>query len=121
MNPLDEFHLTDAGLGFTNLSERYGYAEPGATYDVTWSMYDNLEDATEPLSAAQPTAEPVLPLPDHPRVSPDQDRYLVAEIRSRHSQQPAWRTPVRVYLRPAGDTFEVVGIERESEPLPPMR
>ena len=120
MNPLDEFRLTDEGVAFTNLSERYGYAEPGATYDVTWSIYDNLEDATDPLSAARPTANPLLPLPDHPRFSPDQDRYLVAEIRSQHSQHPAWNTPVRIYLRPAGDTFDVVGIERESTPLPPM-
>ena len=44
------------------------------------------------------------------------DRFLPAEIRTRHDDHSRWNRRVGVYLRPAGGTFEVVGIERESDP-----
>ena len=42
LNPLDEFRVSDEGLAFANLSERYGSVAPeSTTYRVTWSLYDN--------------------------------------------------------------------------------
>ena len=34
LNPLDRFEVTSDGLRFVNLSEEYGFAEPGTTYRV---------------------------------------------------------------------------------------
>ena len=44
------------------------------------------------------------------------DHFLLAEIYSVHDDHPMWNRRVGIYLRPQGDTFEVVGIERESDP-----
>ena len=40
LNPIDEFLVTTDGLAFTNLSERYGFAPPGTSYRVRWSVYE---------------------------------------------------------------------------------
>ena len=110
VNPLDEFQVTDDGLRFANLSERYGFADAGATYDVAWSVFDNVADAVRPLRDTVTRTDTLLPLPAGTALT--SDTYLMAEIRSRHDGFPAWNEPVRVYLRPAGETFTIVGIER---------
>jgi hypothetical protein len=109
VNPIDEFDVAADGLRFANLSERYGFAEPGTTYEVAWSVYDNDVDRVRRLTDTTLGATTV-PLPADPGL--DGDAYLMAEIRSVHESFPAWNTPVRVYLRPSGESFDVVGIER---------
>ena len=54
-----------------------------------------------------------------PRLTPVQtgaDLFLLAEVHALHDDYPMWNRRVGVYLRPVGETFEVVGIERESDP-----
>ena len=118
MTPLDEFTVTDAGLSFTNLSERYGYAEPGASYEIAWAVYDDANQSLSPVTETATVTEPMAPVPSQ---SLDDDHYLRAEIRTRHVDHPSWNTPVKIYLRAAGDGFAVVGLDRESVPLEPMR
>ena len=110
VNPLDEFQVTDDGLRFANLSERYGFANPGTTYGVAWSVYDNDTDTVRPLTDTVTQTDTLLPLPEGTALTGD--TYLMAEIRSRQDAFPAWNEPVRVYLRPAGGTFNIIGIER---------
>lgn len=110
MNPLDEFQVTDEGLRFANLSERYGFAEAGTRYEMSWSVYDNNTDTVRALTDTVTRTDALLPLPTN--TVPTGDTYLMAEIRSRHDAFPTWNQPVRVYLRPDGGTFDVVGIER---------
>ncbi len=123
MNPLDEFAVTDTGLAFANLSERYGYAEPGASYEIAWSVYDDADRSMTPLAEAATTTDALAPIPSGTDVNPDLggDRYLRAEIRTHHADHPAWLEPVTVYLRASGDNLTVVGIDRVSTPLEPMR
>ena len=116
MNPLDEFEVTDGRLRFANLAERHGFAEPGSTYRVQWSIYDNGADRRQPIGAPGEQTRADLPLPQAPDVRPGSNRFLLAEIRTRHDDHPRWNRSVGVYLRPAGDAFEVVGLERESDP-----
>jgi hypothetical protein len=114
LNPLDEFEVAADGLRFANLSERYGFATSGTTYDVSWSAFDNAAGrATEVLRRLTTTVS-TIPLP---RMDPDADgnRLLLAEIVSRHPDHPAWAQPVRVYLRWGGTRYDVIAIERESE------
>ena len=44
------------------------------------------------------------------------ESFLLAEIHSLNDLHPMWNRRVGVYLRPVRGTFEVVGIERESDP-----
>ncbi len=116
MNPIDEFQVADGRLRFANLSERYGFATPGAVYRVQWSRYDNGADRAQALGAPREWTTPEAPLPRAPVGQAGPDHLLLAEIHTRHDDHPRWNRRVGVYLRPAGETFEIVGIERESDP-----
>ncbi len=117
LNPIDEFEVTPAGLAFANLSERHGFATTGTTYRVRWSVYDNGADSARPLTeGSREHASTVIPLPSAPDVRAGSGRFLLAEIHAGHPDQPLWNRRVGVYLRPIGNTYEVVGIDRESAP-----
>ena len=110
VNPLDEFQVSGEGLRFANLSERYGFAEAGTMYESTWSVYDNDADSVRTLGDPRVGPDTLLPLPVSSTLAGD--TYLMAEIRSVHDTFQAWNRPVRVYLRPSAETFDVVGVER---------
>ena len=57
-----------------------------------------------------------IPLPDTSSGVSRREVFLVAEIHSIHEDHPRWNRSVAVYLRSTGGSFEVVGIERESDP-----
>ena len=117
LNPIDEFDVTPTGLAFANLSERYGFADPGTTYHVRWSVYDNGADSARPLTEdAHAQSSTLIPVPSAPDVREGSNLFLLAEIHAIHADQPMWNRRVGVYLRPIGSTYEVVGIEWESDP-----
>ena len=116
LNPIDEFDVTGEGLRFVNLSEHYGFAEPGTTYQFQWSVYDNRDDSTRVLQEFQETSATTLRLPYASGVTAGTERYLLAEVYAVNDDHQMWNRRVGIYLRPVGETFEVVGIERESDP-----
>ena len=87
VNPIDEFKVTAEGLRFANLSERYRFAEPGTTYEVAWSVYDNATDTVVPLADPVTRTDTVVPAPANPSLTGDTD--LRAEIRSRYDDFPS--------------------------------
>ena len=116
MNPLDEFEVADGRLRFANLSERHQFAAPGAVYRVRWSLYDNRSGRSHSLGPPRDWTTPEAPLPRTPAAHGRADHFLLGEIHTRHDDHPRWDRRVGVYLRSAADTFEVVGVERESDP-----
>lgn len=118
MNPLDAFAVADGALTFTNLSELYGYADPGASYEVIWSVYGDGDQSVTPVAASTMHDARSLPIPSVADIGGE--RYLVAEIRTEHPDHPAWREPVTVYLRGTDDGLAVVGLDRVSAQLAPM-
>ena len=78
LNPIDEFEVTGGALRFANLSERYGFAEPGTTYRVQWSAYDNGAGVARPIDAARDHTAPRIPLPDASDLDTAGDRFLLA-------------------------------------------
>jgi hypothetical protein len=110
MNALDEFALTNGGLAFVNLAERYGFAAAGTRYETSWSLYANDTGAVLGLSEPTTGGETVLALPTDAPLT--EETYLMADIRSLHPDFPAWAAPVRVYVRPNGGRFDLVGIDR---------
>jgi len=92
-------------LQFENLGPRAGLGNVEG-YEVSWSRFDNAAQRHEPLGAASTLAEPEIPIP------PSDAEFLAVSIRTMAAAQPAWASPVRVFLRRAGDGREVVGIER---------
>jgi len=114
INPLDEFRVSGHSLEFTNLSEKHGFAEPGVTYRVTWSIYDNTDGSTQPLKGPFQTKESSLALPVFEYYVKQKDLLLLVEIHSLHEAHPEWNKRIGVYLRSDGSSYEVVGIDRES-------
>ena len=110
VNPLDRFEVGGDRLRFVNLAEDHGFASSATEYEAFWSLYDNGVDDARALGDATRSAERVLSLPTDVTLSDETS--LMAEIRSVHPDFPTWTAPVRVYLRPTGDSFDVVGIER---------
>ena len=88
LNPLDRFEVTSDGLGFVNVAEEYGFAEPGTTYRVQWSVYDNAADTTRALGEAGEHTATTLPLPETSSVVSGGEVFLVAEIHSIHEDHP---------------------------------
>ena len=116
LNPIDEFVVAPEELRWRNLPESYGFAGGGTRYRVQWSVYDDGTGTTRSLDVAAEVAEPTAPLPAAPDVTPGTHRYLLAEIHALNDEHPLWNRRVGVYLRPTADGFDVVGIERESDP-----
>ena len=116
LNPIDEFEVTSDTLRFVNLSEKHGFSEPGTTYRFQWSVYDNRDDSTVALSDAQETGGTSLALPAVPDATVGSERYLLVEVFAMNDDHPMWNRRVGIYLRPVGEGFELVGVERESDP-----
>ncbi len=117
VNPLDGFRLRGTNLEFTNLSEQYGLGASGSTYQARWSVYDNASGSSRDIGRETTVDAARLSIPSQ---SLSGDSYLAVSIRTQNASHPAWNREVRVYLRPAGSSYKIVGIERESTPsLPP--
>ena len=112
INPLDEFRISGNSLEFTNLSEKYGFAETGTTYRVAWSIYNNANDTVQSLGDAVTQDTTRVALPTRPTHSDDKNLFLLAQVQSISDEHPHWEYPVGVYLRSNGAKYEVVGIER---------
>jgi hypothetical protein len=126
-NPVGDFEVADGRLAFVNLSELHGFAEGETRYEVAWGLFDNAGGSTRPLetvagevrvdgspagAAGASAALPVVPAHSTGGERP----FLVAGIRSLNARFPHWERPVRVYLRPAGGGYEIVGILRDGGP-----
>jgi hypothetical protein len=96
-------------LTFGNAAVDAGLAAPPAEYQVTWSTYDNATGVATPLGPVQRYAEARCPLPANGDVDA---RYLMAEIRTIHPGFPAWRTPVRVFVRRGAGVWTAMALER---------
>jgi len=79
-------------------------------------VYDNRDDSTRALGDVRETSDTTLRLPLALDVPAGTERYLLAEVYGMNDDHSMWDRRVGVYLRPVGETFEVVGIERESGP-----
>ncbi len=76
----------------------------------------NATDETRSLGVPATSTSTTVALPTAPSVRTGTDLFLLAEVHAIHDDYPMWNRRVGVYLRPVGETFEVVGIERESDP-----
>lgn len=116
VNPVVHPSPTDSGvMTFRNAATDAGLASEPSEYWVSWATYDNTTGVTTPVGQAERCAGAQCPLPAN--VAPD-TRYLRAEIHTVHPAHPAWRTPVRVFLRRDHDhPWATVGLERLPEDL----
>ena len=112
INPIDGFRVADGEKGetldFANLGLEAGLSAR-CEYAYQWSRFDNRTQTNSPLGSGARTGVENIPIPDSP------EGFLRAQVRSECSDQPNWRSEVRIYRR-MGPTLEVVGIERDDPP-----
>jgi hypothetical protein len=114
VNPLDEFRVDGNVLEFTNLSKEYGFSEGETSYRIRWSAYNNENGSLLPLRGPILQAETRTELPVTEYLQGHQNWHLLVEIDSLNDAFPHWNKRIGVYLRPKGESFVVVGVERES-------
>ncbi len=114
VNPLDEFRVVNDQLEFVNMSDKYGFTEGSTEYRVKWSVFNNEDGSVQPLRGPLVQSATSSALPEVDYFRRHEHLYLLAEIHTLNNKYPHWNKPTSVYLRPKGQGYEVVGIERES-------
>ena len=99
MNPLDEFRVSERGLEFRDLAVDRRLS-PERPYQYQWFRYSNPDGKSSPLGQPGRTQETRLDLPDN------SSEFLMVRIGPEGSQT------VDVYLRRAGVSRRLVGIDR---------
>ena len=100
--PLDKFRVTEGRLAFSDLSAVYGVGKP-RVYVTDWLTYDNRQHLLTGIANARGARVPA---------TDARTEYLAARIACDNAVESSCPSPVLVYLRRAGTTFEVVGVER---------
>jgi len=103
--PLDRFRVADGTLTFDDLIAKQGTGSSGG-YEVQWAGYDNNTGSITKL-----TTTPGRQLP----AAGSSTAYLAATISCGSASEAGCANPVTVYLRRAGASFEVVGIDRKPD------
>ena len=115
VNPLTRFALDSGGtLTFENAAVRFHTADaPKGGYRATWSRFDNVTRATEPIGDATTSSGERLQAPaDLPRGSGTYVKVSIAAVDPPHAE---WGKPVGVYFRATAGGWQLVGVERLPE------
>jgi hypothetical protein len=110
-NPLVNVALSAAGqLTFENEAEKAGIAKAADRYTARWSRFDNASGQHEPFGEDVTSTSPHLQAPaDLLAVRPE---YVAVRLRAFHSDHPEWSQPLMASFRRTGDTWTLVGLER---------
>ena len=110
-NPIVRPALSAAGaLTFENAAEEAGVAKPADRYTIKWSEFDNAAQTHARKGGEQTVLERRAQAPQELLAA--RPGFIAARIRAFHPDHPAWRDPVTIYFRRAGDGWELVGLER---------
>ncbi|HSR67115.1 MAG TPA: hypothetical protein VLU25_04180 [Acidobacteriota bacterium] len=118
LNPLDEFRIAGGNVAFANLAEKYNLGSPaGSTYQAQWSTYNNATDQHSAMGDSSSRDETSFPIPS---ANLGEDEFLALTITTQNPSHSAWDREVRIYLRPRAGGYDLVGIDRDSNPsFPP--
>jgi hypothetical protein len=120
-NPIDEFTIDETADGtdivFDNAAIRVGAANQGATYDSSWSRFDNTSGAQERISASTAIENTRARIPENAWGPADASgaRYAAVAIATNHPDFPTWKNPVTVTVRQRNGEVDIVGIDRPME------
>jgi hypothetical protein len=113
VNPVVDIALSDTGvLTFANAAERAGVATPAQAYLVQWASFDNATGTPTKAGEVLETSATRLTAPASLTTDARVGDFVQATIAARHSDHPAWATPVTVHFRRAPGRWELVGVRR---------
>ena len=110
-NPVVNAALSPAGqLTFQNASQLAGVGSAAERYTIQWSRLDNPTGTLTDVGAEQTATEPRAQAPE--ALIGTRPDYVAARIRAFHRDFPAWSQPVMLYFRKSGESWTLVGLER---------
>jgi hypothetical protein len=110
-NPIVGPTLARSGeLTFENAAERAGVARAADRYTVEWSRFDNATGAHQAVGGEQTVTAPKAVAP--PALTSAGSEYVSVRIRAFSAEHPAWAEPVVAYFRRSGDSWSLVGLDR---------
>jgi hypothetical protein len=110
-NPIVNATLSPTGLlTFENASQLAGASGPAERYTIQWMQLDNATATVKELGAEQSTTEPRVQMSE--AVIGTKPDYVAARVRAFHKDFPAWSHPVMLYFRKTGESWSLVGLER---------
>lgn len=102
----------DGTLTFENAVLAAGIATPPASYELSWSRFDNSTASTMGDPVVDRVTEPKALVPPALRDSP----YLALTIRTEHAEFPAWGRPTLIHFRQRPGGWQLVGLTRPLAP-----
>jgi hypothetical protein len=110
-NPVVNPALSASGeLTFENAAQKAGVATAAERYTIQWSQFDNATSTHKDVGAEQSVTATRAQAPTD--LLSSQPQYIAALVRAFHPDHPAWSQRLLVYFRRAGDTWTLVGLER---------
>jgi hypothetical protein len=110
VNPIVNPRLESNGrLTFENAAFAAGAASGPAVYHASWFRFDNTTSETQPLAETQSATTTIEAPPSLPGAA---DSFVAVDVSVDSQAYPAWRRPVRLHFRRAGQDWTLVGLER---------
>ena len=110
-NPIVNPVASAAGeLTFENAAQTAGVGPAAERYTIQWSTFDNASSTHTDVGAEQTVTSPAARAPE--ALLTARPEYIGALLRAYHADQPAWSRPLMVYFRRSGETWALVGLER---------
>jgi hypothetical protein len=111
-NPIVSPSLSAAGeLTFENAAQKAGVGPAAERYTIQWSTFDNASSTHTDVGAEQTVTSPAARAPE--ALLTARPEYIGALLRAYHADQPAWSRPLMVYFRRSGESWSLVGLERD--------
>ena len=112
VNPLADARLAaDGTLTFENAAITARVAAANASYELSWSGFDNTTGSPAGSPIVTRSAEPRAPAP---AALLQGAQFVSVVIRTRHPDFPHWNAPVAFTFRRQGAGWQTVGVERIS-------
>ena len=110
-NPVVNVALSNAGvLTFSNGAVDAGMAKPAAHYTLAWSRFDNATSTHTAVGSEQKVTDLSAQAPAELLSSGAE--YIAVTIRAVDPNRPSWSHPLIAYFRRGGDSWSLVGLER---------
>jgi hypothetical protein len=114
VNPVVDPALDGSGtLRFKNAAVEARVADQPASYEVSWSSFDNTTRGSAPIGQPVTATGTEVMAPQGLPTAPGS--FIRADIKAVKPQHPSWASPVHAYFQRDGAAWKLVGFERLPE------
>jgi hypothetical protein len=116
INPIVNPRIAGASLVVENAALDAGAATGPVAYRAAWATFDNATGATRAIAETRSTTT-TIPVPDG--LPSAAGAYVAVDLSAESEAHPVWKAPVKTVFRRDGSGWTLVGLERQSNAVPP--